>query len=141
MIFVCFYVLLNWYWFLKIVIVIFCWLWVNDLIIDCGILFEFKLFLKKFNWFLRKKFVWVNFMYICIKCFDIKEFFRNFIFIKNFSYCKNLIEKYNNYLIIKWNYYIVKENFYYDIVLYYIIYILLEKKLGCEKSYFLIWLC
>lgn len=82
-------------------------------------------------------------MYIGIKCFDIKEFFRNFIFIKNFSYmyCKNLIEKYNNYLIIKWNYYIVKENFYYDIVLYYIIYILLEKKLGCEKSYFLIWLC
>lgn len=141
MIFVCFYVLLNWYWFLKIVIVIFCWLWVNDLIIDCGILFEFKLFLKKFNWFLRKKFVWVNFMYICIKCFDIKEFFRNVIFIKNFSYCKNLIEKYNNYLIIKWNYYIVKENFYYDIVLYCIIYILLEKKLGCEKSYFLIWLC
>lgn len=78
------------------------------MLIDCGILFEFKLFLKKFNWFLRKKFVWVNFMYICIKCFDIKELFRNFIFIKKFSYCKNLIEKYNNFLIIKWNYYIVK---------------------------------
>lgn len=75
-------------------------------------------------------------MYTCTKCFDIKELFRNLIFIKNFSYWKNLIEKYNNYSIIKWNYYIVKENLYHDIVLHHTTHTLLEKKLGCEKKLF-----
>lgn len=76
-------------------------------------------------------------MYICIKCFDIKEFFRNFIFIKNFSYCKNLIEKYNNYLIIKWNYYILSEGkflLWYCFVLYNLYFV--RKKVRVWKKLF-----
>lgn len=138
---VCLHALLNRYWSSKIVTVTFCRPRVNDLTIDCGTLFELKSLLKKSNRSLRKKPARVNFMYTCTKCFDIKEFFKNLIFIKNFSYCKNLIEKYNNYSIIKWNYYTVKENLYHDIVLHHTTHTLLEKKLGCEKSYFSIRPC
>lgn len=123
---VCLHALLNRYWSSKTVTVTFCRPRVNDLSIDCGTLFELKSLLKKSNRSLRKKPARVNFMYTCTKCFDIKELFRNLIFIKKFSYCKNLIEKYNNFSIIKWNYYIVKENLYHDIVLHHTTHTLLE---------------
>lgn len=98
---VCLHALLNRNWSSKTVTVTFCRPRVNDLTIDCGTLFELKSLLKKSNRSLRKKPARVNFMYTCTKCFDIKELFRNLIFIKKFSYWKNVIEKYNNYSIIK----------------------------------------